>query len=88
MNSRGFPVRMNDLGCVILTTKGTGMTRENYGTVWCIDQIRPCASFNLSDSLQQKQCFHYTNLQPLFIEENLAKGAKYLNLNQSGNLPS
>lgn len=53
-----------------------GMTWDNYGE-WHVDHIRPCASFDLSDPSQQKECFHYTNLQPLWAEDNLRKGAKY-----------
>lgn len=54
-----------------------GMTWENYGD-WHVDHIRPCASFDLSDPEQQKQCFHYSNLQPLWETDNLSKGAKWL----------
>lgn len=55
-----------------------GMTWENWSpTGWHVDHIRPCASFDLTDPAQQKLCFHYSNLQPLFAEENLRKGAKY-----------
>ena len=43
-----------------------------------IDHIRPCASFDLSDPEQQKACFHYTNLQPLWAKDNLKKGAKII----------
>ena len=43
---------------------------------WHLDHIRPCASFDLTDPEQQKQCFHYTNLQPLWWDKNIAKGAK------------
>ena len=55
-----------------------GMTRDNYGLDgWHIDHIRPCASFDLTDPEQQKECFHYTNLQPLWAEENMRKGGKW-----------
>jgi hypothetical protein len=55
-----------------------GMTRENHGKVWHIDHIIPCVSFDLTDPEQQKKCFHYSNLQALFVHENLSKGAKIL----------
>lgn len=56
------------------------MAWENYGLFgWHIDHIIPCASFDLTDPEQQKKCFHYTNLQPLWWNENLSKGAKILN---------
>lgn len=51
-----------------------GMSWENYGK-WHIDHKRPCASFDLSDHAQQRECFHFTNLQPLWDWENAAKGA-------------
>lgn len=54
-----------------------GMTWENYGE-WHIDHILPCASFNLIDPIEQRRCFHYTNLQPLWAEENLQKSSKIL----------
>ena len=52
------------------------MTKYNHG-LWHVDHIRPCASFDLSKPKQQKICFHYTNLQPLWAHENSSKGAKY-----------
>lgn len=57
-----------------------GMTWENYGPAWHIDHVRPCASFDLSDSTQQRECFYWSNLQPLFAKENLEKGAKYVSI--------
>ncbi len=55
-----------------------GMTWDNYGK-WHIDHIRPCASFDLSQESEQRKCFHYTNLQPLWAEENLKKSDKIIN---------
>lgn len=52
-----------------------GMAWDNYGK-WHIDHIIPCASFDLSDPAQQRVCFHYTNLQPLWARDNLSKGDK------------
>lgn len=56
------------------------MTWNNYGKgegKWSVDHIRPLTSFDLTSSEQQKQCFHYTNLQPLWYMENSRKGGKY-----------
>lgn len=53
-----------------------GMSWENYGTAWHVDHIKPCAKFDLRDLEQQKLCFHYSNLQPLWAIDNLRKGAK------------
>ena len=55
-----------------------GMNWDNwtkYG--WHLDHVRPCASFNLSDPDQQKVCFNWRNLQPLWGEENWSKLDKY-----------
>lgn len=53
-----------------------GMSWDNYGE-WHIDHIRPCASFDLTDPEQQRQCFNYTNLQPLWAVENRYKRDKW-----------
>ena len=75
---------MDLLGCTIdhvrqhLEAQFTdGMTWDNHGE-WHIDHIKPCASFDLTDADQQRECFNYTNLQPLWAKDNLAKGAKIL----------
>ena len=52
-----------------------GMSWDNYPE-WHIDHIVPLASFDLTDEGQQKQAFHYTNLQPLWAEDNLKKRDK------------
>lgn len=55
-----------------------GMVWNNYSiNGWHIDHIRPCASFDLSKSEEQQKCFHYTNLQPLWAEENRSKSNKW-----------
>jgi len=55
-----------------------GMTWENNSVHgWHIDHIKPCAKFNLTKESEQRKCFHYTNLQPLWAEDNLRKGCKY-----------
>ena len=58
-----------------------GMTWENHTrNGWHIDHIIPCASFDLSDPEQQKLCFHYSNLQPLWADDNLGKSSKISNI--------
>lgn len=52
-----------------------GMTWDNYGQ-WHVDHIRPCDSFDLTQPDQQRACFHYTNLQPMWATENIKKSAK------------
>lgn len=54
-----------------------GMSWDNHGK-WHIDHIIPVANFDLTDIEQQKKCFHYTNLQPLWAQENMSKGYKIL----------
>jgi hypothetical protein len=53
-----------------------GMSWKNYG-LWHIDHIKPCAKFNLSKPEEQKKCFHYINLQPLWAFDNMSKGVKF-----------
>jgi hypothetical protein len=67
------------LGCSINFLKNhleklfaKGMNWQNYGK-WHIDHIKPCASFDLSKPEEQRKCFHYKNLQPLWAKENYIK---------------
>jgi hypothetical protein len=61
-----------------------GMEWSNYGSVWEVDHIRPCASLDLTDPEQQRACFHYTNLQPLFVPENRRKNQRPTERGHSG----
>lgn len=59
-----------------------GMSWNNYGygsDKWNIDHIKPCDSFDLIQIEQQRECFHYTNLQPLWQPDNLQKSSKIKN---------
>lgn len=70
----------NLLGCSIHEFKKyleskftTGMSWENYGKKgWHIDHIIPCDSFDLRIPDEQRKCFHYTNLQPLWATTAIA----------------
>lgn len=53
-----------------------GMSWENYGE-WHVDHIKPCSLFDMSDAAQQRECFNYNNLQPLWAEDNLKKSNNY-----------
>ena len=59
-----------------------GMNWDNHGNgwngkkQWHIDHIKPCASFDLTKTREQKKCFNYTNLQPLWAVDNRKKGNK------------
>lgn len=49
-----------------------GMSWNNYGK-WHTDHIKPCTSFDLSKASEQRKCFYYKNLQPLWAKDNLKK---------------
>jgi hypothetical protein len=70
---------MELVGCTLAELKAhlellfaPGMSWDNYGQ-WHIDHIMPCAMFDLLDPAQQRECFHYTNLQPLWAKDNIRK---------------
>ncbi len=41
-----------------------------------IDHIIPVSFFNMLDEKEQKTAFHYTNMQPLWAEDNFRKGIR------------
>lgn len=77
---------MELIGCDILKLKRhleskflENMSWENYGLYgWHVDHIIPCDYFNLSLPEEQKKCFNYANLQPLWAMDNLKKSSKIL----------
>tara|TARA_R110002020_G_scaffold213489_1_gene420364 strand:- start:282 stop:1049 length:768 start_codon:yes stop_codon:yes gene_type:complete len=54
-----------------------GMNWDNHGLYgWHIDHIIPLSAFDLTDIKQLAESCHYTNLQPLWAEDNYSKGNK------------
>lgn len=83
-NKGGSAVR--DLGCSIEELKlhleskfKPGMTWSNWGRgvgKWNIDHIKPISLFDLQNPNEVKDACNFNNLQPLWSNENLSKGAK------------
>ncbi len=76
---------INDLGCsieyfvnnYIPSLFKLGMSWGNHGkTGWHLDHIIPLASFDLTDREQLLKACHYTNIQPLWWQDNLDKRYK------------
>ena len=75
---------IQDLGCSIEQFKvyiesqfQPGMSWDNWTfDGWHIDHIKPLSSFDLTDRKQLIDACHYTNLQPLWAEDNMRKGRK------------
>lgn len=55
-----------------------GMSWDNYGSVWVVDHIVPLSWWDLRNHPEHLfEASHWTNLQPLFVAENLAKKDLY-----------
>jgi hypothetical protein len=58
----------------------SGMSWDNYGAwvhgeppKWNLDHVRPCASYNLEILSEQRNCFNYKNIRPIWGNENYQK---------------
>jgi len=66
----------NELKVHIESQFKNGMSWTNYGVGgWQVDHIIPCVYYDLFDIEEQKRCFHYSNLQPMWAVENFDKNA-------------
>lgn len=70
------------LGCTIEEFKTyienkftTEMNWDNHGTYWHLDHKKPIALATNEEEVYVLN--HHTNFQPLYWEDNLAKGCKY-----------
>lgn len=52
------------------------MNWDNFGTLWQLDHILPINQFNFENDIDKKVCFNWTNLQPLYSDENRKKSDK------------
>ncbi len=73
---------MKLLGCTkkefedyIINNLKENMTLENYSN-WEIDHIYPISKINFKNTIQIIKYYNYTNLQPLWKEENKKKSNK------------
>jgi hypothetical protein len=70
---------IKDLGCTIAELKThlelrfiDGMSWSNYGK-WEVDHIKPLSKFDLTKREEFLIACHYTNLQPIWREDNIKK---------------
>jgi len=72
---------VKDLGCTIADFKShieslwqDGMNWNNWTTNgWHIDHIKPLRDFDLTNPEELKRACHYSNLQPLWADDNYKK---------------
>ena len=75
---------INLLGCSYAELKRHVERQFTKGMTWNklfsgeieLDHIQPVASFNLNDPAEQRACFHFTNVQPLWLPANREKSDK------------
>lgn len=67
---------INELRFHIESLWRPGMNWKNHTQDgWHIDHIIPCAAFDLTKPEEQRKCFHWSNLQPLWAKDNLSKSS-------------
>ena len=51
-----------------------GMTWDNYGRVWAVDHHIPINAFDYNNPKEVDACWHFSNLKPMWVKENMSKG--------------
>lgn len=51
-----------------------GMDWENYAKVWVVDHHIPISAFDYSNPKEIDACWHFSNLKPMWVKENMSKG--------------
>lgn len=71
---------ISDLGCSLAefcvhieAQWQSGMSWGNLGSIWQLDHIKALGLFDLTDRSQFIKAAHFTNLQPLFTADHVAK---------------
>lgn len=91
-NKRKSASTITLLGCTVEEFKNYFESKFTDGMTWFlfisgeihIDHIRPCCSFNLEKEEEQRRCFHYSNLQPLWATTRVINGITYIgNINKN-----
>ena len=54
------------------------MKLDNYGEIWHLDHVKPCASFDLSKESDIKECFSWKNIRLCLASVNYAKKDKII----------
>lgn len=54
------------------------MAWENHGTIWDIDHVKPCSSYNLEIEEERKVCYSWKNMRPLSKLENNQKSNRII----------
>ena len=67
---------VDELKVYVETQFADGMTWENRSE-WHLDHRVPCKAFDFSDPEQQRVCFWYKNLHPMWAKDNMEKSNKY-----------
>jgi hypothetical protein len=76
-NKRYIGCAMEELKEYLSTKLTNEMTWENYGSVWHIDHIIPCSSWDFSSEFESSCCWNFRNLQPMLASENQSKHDNY-----------